>query len=1127
MFLLLLFSLKTQAQNVFINEIHYDNTGSDVAEAIEIAGPAGTDLDGWRLVLYNGSNASIYNTITLTTVLSDQSNGFGTELIALPTNGLQNGAPDGLALVAADGAPSAVVLINEIDADTAGTDRLEFVELYDGGVGNTSLDGMVLVAFNGNGDTSYNAFELNGYTTNEEGYFVLGNEAVAQVDLVVPSNSFQNGADAVALYAGSASDFPNGTAVTTDQLIDAVVYGTNDATDTALLVVLHEGQFQIDENAGGDKDNDSSQRIPNGTGGLRNTATFATAVPTPGASNDAASTPPPPPTGEVIPIATARAAAAGATVTITGTLTVADEFSGSAYLQDSTGAIAIFDALVHGEKVFKIGDSITVTGVRSAFQEQLQLSGVTAVLGHGAANTPIVPLPITFSALGAHPAELVMLEDVRFPTPGDLLFGNANFTLTNASGTGEMRMDNDVTDLVGLAQPEGCAELVGVVGRFRDFYQVLPRKQSDVPCAMPYVAPVGDGDLSKEETFDVATWNIEWFGDESNAPAAGDPRADAIQRDSVRNVLLKLDADVIAVQEIADDVLFAELVNGLPGYDFVLSDAVSNPTGSGVKQKLGFIYKTAHVVPQSTRALLKTIHPAYNGDDDSAIADYPNGAADRFYASGRLPFLLTAAVTINGMTKEMDLIALHARANSSSAAQERYDFRNYDIGVLKDSLDVQFANRNVVLLGDYNDDVDQTVAAVATTASTFQNFVDDPENYTIVTSVLSEAGFRSFVSRENMIDHIMISNELNANYVENSASVGYEFYDNDYDRTASDHLLVAARFVLETPQEESAITSFTLVDAQTNEDILELTPNQSIPMRSLGSGQLNIRANRDDTAAMGSVVLELGGAFEAKRTEGVAPYALFGDLSGNYFGKTLVEGDYTLTATPYELEYAKGVAGVPLTINFSITAADRIDGFTLVDAATNLDIQPLSEATVIDLANQNSPLAISANTSPGAVGSVVMVLDGPIQASRIENGAPYAVFADLDGDYFGKIFMPGVYTLTATPYTKASARGIQGETKTVMFVVVDTSEVVVAPNPIVGDEIVFYFPSLEFQNSVTVPFRVQDQMGITHIEGNATLVQGQSSLRLKLQGYATNSGLYYVSFGMPDGSVRSIKLVRH
>ena len=86
--------------SVFINEFHYDNSGSDVGEFIEIAGTAGTDLTGWTLVLYNGSNGSVYNTIPLTGVLADDTTtGFGLYVIDLPSNGLQNGSPDGMALV--------------------------------------------------------------------------------------------------------------------------------------------------------------------------------------------------------------------------------------------------------------------------------------------------------------------------------------------------------------------------------------------------------------------------------------------------------------------------------------------------------------------------------------------------------------------------------------------------------------------------------------------------------------------------------------------------------------------------------------------------------------------------------------------------------------------------------------------------------------------------------------------------------------------------------------------------------------------------------------------------------------------------------------------------------------------
>lgn len=94
------------APAVFINEIHYDNTGTDAGEAIEIAGPAGTDLTGWSVVLYNGSGGAVYDTDALSGTIPDQDNGYGTVSLSYPANGIQNGAPDGIALV---DAASAVV----------------------------------------------------------------------------------------------------------------------------------------------------------------------------------------------------------------------------------------------------------------------------------------------------------------------------------------------------------------------------------------------------------------------------------------------------------------------------------------------------------------------------------------------------------------------------------------------------------------------------------------------------------------------------------------------------------------------------------------------------------------------------------------------------------------------------------------------------------------------------------------------------------------------------------------------------------------------------------------------------------------------------------------------------------
>jgi predicted extracellular nuclease len=87
----------------FINEIHYDNTGTDSGEAIEIAGPAGLSLLNWSIVLYNGAGGAVYDTQILSGSIPNQQGGYGTVAVYYPVNGIQNGSPDGIALVDASG----------------------------------------------------------------------------------------------------------------------------------------------------------------------------------------------------------------------------------------------------------------------------------------------------------------------------------------------------------------------------------------------------------------------------------------------------------------------------------------------------------------------------------------------------------------------------------------------------------------------------------------------------------------------------------------------------------------------------------------------------------------------------------------------------------------------------------------------------------------------------------------------------------------------------------------------------------------------------------------------------------------------------------------------------------------
>ena len=180
-----------------------------------------------------------------------------------------------------DDAP--IIVINEIDSDTDGTDTLEFVELYDGGVGGASLDGMTLVFFTGSSDTAYETFDLTGHSTDANGFFVLGDTLLGSADIAFdgPGSDLQNGADAVALYDGA---FSNGGSVTTANLLDAIVYDTDDADDAGLLILLEAGQPQMNEDENNNKDFDSLARVPD-YGRPRETTSYVAQAPTPDALN--------------------------------------------------------------------------------------------------------------------------------------------------------------------------------------------------------------------------------------------------------------------------------------------------------------------------------------------------------------------------------------------------------------------------------------------------------------------------------------------------------------------------------------------------------------------------------------------------------------------------------------------------------------------------------------------------------------------------------------------------------------------------------------------------------------------------------------------------------------------------
>jgi endonuclease/exonuclease/phosphatase family metal-dependent hydrolase len=191
------------------------------------------------------------------------------------------------------------IVINEVDSDTPATptnDDHEFIELYDGGVGNFNLTGYSVVLFNGGaaGNPSYLAVDLSGKFTNAQGFYRLGNPTVVPVsESQFPTNTLQNGPDGIGLYYGVVGPIVTGTFPTSAQLSgklkDAIVYDTSDADDTDLINDLNPGHAQFDEDEpNGSGDVLSISRIPDGgTPFDTSSSSYATQAPTPGTFNQA------------------------------------------------------------------------------------------------------------------------------------------------------------------------------------------------------------------------------------------------------------------------------------------------------------------------------------------------------------------------------------------------------------------------------------------------------------------------------------------------------------------------------------------------------------------------------------------------------------------------------------------------------------------------------------------------------------------------------------------------------------------------------------------------------------------------------------------------------------------------
>ncbi|HJL73701.1 MAG TPA: T9SS type A sorting domain-containing protein [Candidatus Marinimicrobia bacterium] len=279
------------------------------------------------------------------------------------------------------------------------------------------------------------------------------------------------------------------------------------------------------------------------------------------------------------------------------------------------------------------------------------------------------------------------------------------------------------------------------------------------------ISSQGLGDLSfgTDESFEVMTWNIEWF-----------PKNGQTTIDSVLTIIQSLEIDLYAFQEISDTNLFKQMINDIDDYDYYFR---SSWFGG-----LAYVFKT-NVIE------IDTIYEIYT--EEQYWRPFPRSPMVMEMTFGDQEYYI-----INNHFKccgneVMDL------SDPWDEETRRYDASN----LLKEYIDSYLFDENVIVLGDLND-----ILTDSFENNVFQTILDDTQNFQFADYEIANgpsSGW-SYPNWPSHIDHIFITNELFDDVQNNNSMIQTIAIDdyivggfNVYDDIISDHLPVALKLANE------------------------------------------------------------------------------------------------------------------------------------------------------------------------------------------------------------------------------------------------------------------------------------------------------------------------------------------
>ncbi len=277
-----------------------------------------------------------------------------------------------------------------------------------------------------------------------------------------------------------------------------------------------------------------------------------------------------------------------------------------------------------------------------------------------------------------------------------------------------------------------------------------------------YSQNIEDLSFGTDSTFEVMTWNIEWF-----------PKNGQVTIDYVTEIIEALDIDLLAIQEVDNINAFEQMMDNLSSYDGYLE--------SSWFAGLAYIYKP-DVIEINDIYEIYTTYPYWS--------PFP-----------RSPMVMD----LNFMNERIIVINNHFKCCGDgvldlSDPDDEETRRLYASNLLKEYIDTNFPNEKTIVLGDLNDDI-----ADDPENNVFQQFLADDENYsfTDLEIALGNSTGWSYPTWPSHLDHILITNELFDDFENDSSVIEVIKIDNyieggwwQYEDNISDHRPVALKLNL-------------------------------------------------------------------------------------------------------------------------------------------------------------------------------------------------------------------------------------------------------------------------------------------------------------------------------------------